>query len=111
MTEPSGNDRISVSRDTLRAELGQLELRLVDRLTHELAQKADQRLVEQVVSDLNSIKEHGSPALVTALGTIGALDAKVDSLEGWRNRLLGAFALALLGEPAITLLVVHFIHY
>lgn len=106
----SGNDRISISRDTLRAELGQLELRLVDRLTHELALKADQRLVEQVVADVNSIKEHGSPALVTAMGTINALDSKVDSLEGWRNRLLGAFALALLGEPTVTLVVVHFFH-
>lgn len=89
MSEPNGNDRISVSRDTLRAELGQLELRLVDRLTRELGKKADQRLVDQIVTDVNSIKEHGSPALVTAMGTISALNTKVESLEDWRNRFLG----------------------
>lgn len=89
MGESNGNDRISVSRDTLRAELGQLELRLVDRLTRELGKKADQRLVDQIVTDVNSIKEHGSPALVTAMGTISTLNTKVENLEDWRNRFFG----------------------
>lgn len=101
MAESNGNDRISVSRDTLRAELGQLELRLVDRLTRELGKKADQRLVDQIVSDVNSIKEHGSPALVTAMGTISTLNTKVENLEDWRNRFFGGLCVLAAGASAI----------
>jgi hypothetical protein len=110
LAEGNGADRISVSRDALRAELADLKLDLVERLTAALESKADKRLVEQVIADVNSIKEHGSPALVTAMGTIAGLDAKVDSLEGWRNRMLGALTLGLLAEPALTFLVVHYAH-
>jgi hypothetical protein len=48
MNANEGNERISLSRETLRAELSQLELRLVDRLTNALSTKADGAVVDQL---------------------------------------------------------------
>lgn len=42
--------RVSISLSTLRAELGQLELRLVDRLNGALVNKADRAVLDQVVA-------------------------------------------------------------
>lgn len=47
-TQDNTEGRISVSLSTLRAELGQLELRLVDRLNSALASKADRDMQEQL---------------------------------------------------------------
>lgn len=44
------NTRVSVSLSTLRAELGSLELRLVDRLNGALQNKADRAVLDQVVA-------------------------------------------------------------
>lgn len=41
MANGSGEDRISISHATLRAELAELELRLATRITEGLSQKAD----------------------------------------------------------------------
>lgn len=49
MGEPNGSaERITLSRETLRAELAQMELRLVDRITLALATKADMGIVDQL---------------------------------------------------------------
>lgn len=45
-----GEQRVTISLSTLRAELGALELRLVDRLNGALANKADRAILEQVVA-------------------------------------------------------------
>ena len=50
-----GDERISVSRSTLRAELGELELRLVDRLNGALESKADKVVQEQHTRELADI--------------------------------------------------------
>lgn len=49
-------ERISVSVEVLRAELAQLELRLIDRLTAALAQKADLSHIEQLESRVQSLE-------------------------------------------------------
>lgn len=45
-----GEQRVTISLSTLRAELGALELRLVDRLNGALANKADRVVLDQVVA-------------------------------------------------------------
>lgn len=54
MTEPS--ERITVSRETLRAELAGLELRLVDRLTYALEHKADRALLESTLERVKALE-------------------------------------------------------
>src|SRR5262245_60189201 len=49
-------ERITVSVETLRGELAQLELRLVDRLTSALAQKADLAHIDQLETRVNSLE-------------------------------------------------------
>lgn len=49
-------ERISVSVEVLRAELAQLELRLIDRLTAALAQKADLHHIEQLETRVHSLE-------------------------------------------------------
>lgn len=49
-------ERISVSVETLRSELAQLELRLVDRLTAALAQKADLAEIHQLEQRVQSLE-------------------------------------------------------
>lgn len=56
MAEANGSDRISLSRETLRAELAQMELRLVDRLTNALAAKADSSVVDQLETRIGSLE-------------------------------------------------------
>ena len=46
--EHEGSTRVNISLDTLRAELAQLELRIVDRLTGALDKKADQAHVDGI---------------------------------------------------------------
>lgn len=50
METPGPDQRITVSLSTLRAELGSLELRLVDRMNGALANKADRAILDQVVA-------------------------------------------------------------
>ena len=52
MTDP---ERITVSREALRAELGGLELRLVDRITTEMAKKADVIELAEVRTELRDL--------------------------------------------------------
>lgn len=49
-------ERITVSVETLRGELAQLELRLVDRLTAALAQKADLQHIEQLEQRVQALE-------------------------------------------------------
>ena len=44
------DQRVTISLSTLRAELGALELRLVDRLNGALINKADRAVLDQVVA-------------------------------------------------------------
>src|SRR3954469_25910589 len=92
MTDPPGNERISVSRDQLRAELAYLKLDLIQSL-------ASKTEVDRLDARVAVLELHGSPALVTTLGKFDVMTAKLESLESWRNKLLGAFAFALLVEP------------
>ncbi len=54
MDEPG--DRINVSREALRAELSQLELRIVDRLTTALEKKADHVALEALEGRVQALE-------------------------------------------------------
>lgn len=125
----SENGRINVSRDLLRAELGALELRIVDRLTSEIARKADQeevrslrhrvqtleaqgplgeRLIAEFLemkSAVDELRQHGSRDAQTALAETRVLDGRMDSLTGWRNRLIGGYAAVVAACAALVTLI------
>lgn len=70
-----------LTRETLRAELGALELRLVDRISTALAAKADISHVNSVESRLAAIELHGSPGLVTVQEAVRQNTAKLAEIR------------------------------
>lgn len=48
MASGNGPEKISVSRDALRADLAEMELRLREYIAHELEKKAEQRELERL---------------------------------------------------------------
>lgn len=52
----SAAENISFSRETLRAELAALELRIVDRLTAALEHKADKAALDAALREIDSLK-------------------------------------------------------
>lgn len=54
--DETGGGRISISLDTLRNELAQLELRLVDRIQASLDAKADKAVVSQHDARITSLE-------------------------------------------------------
>lgn len=50
-------EQISVSRDTLRAELSDMELRLVDRIAKFQADKADKKDLAELASRVTAIEK------------------------------------------------------
>lgn len=57
MPEAEGNGRVSVSRDALRADLLDLELRLTKTITSALAEKADRSDFDRLTGSLNQVVE------------------------------------------------------
>lgn len=89
------DERITVSRETLRAELSQLELRLVDRLTHALDTKADQAVLEQAVARVAAMEIYQAgrihlPEEVVSLGR------RVTTLERFRYSVPSTAIIALI---------------
>lgn len=80
MTEP---DRISLSRETLRAELGALELRLVDRITTALATKAEMAVVDQIDSRVTTL-ELSRAAREHLVNDYNELERRVVKVERFR---------------------------
>lgn len=78
-----GEQQIHVSRSALRAELAEMELRLVDRLTGALELKADQAVFDQVMArvaalELSRAERAHIPAEVENQGK------RITALEKWR---------------------------
>lgn len=98
----TGSERISLSRETLRAELSQMELRLVDRLTQALSTKADSLIVDQLdkrVDDLQlsrASREH-LPAEVLDL------NKRVATLERFRYAFPSIAMVSLFASVALTI--------
>ena len=106
------NGRISVSRADLRAELGSLELRLVDRLSEALRSKADADTVRELRE-----KVHALAGTVTAIahipGEVVKLSEQVGSLQQTRAAqqglstyqrfIFGTVAVGLIGSIATLL--------
>jgi len=76
----AANERITVSREALRAELGELELRLVDRLADAMELKADAKEVDQLKDRVQSLelaraaREEMPRELLTLTNRVGALE-------------------------------------
>lgn len=81
--ERRAEDRIEVSRDTLRAELSALELRIVDRVTQALSTKADQAHIDALQSRVASL-EQTRASREYLVGELLTLGGKVAALERFR---------------------------
>lgn len=81
MSDPP--ERITVSVETLRGELAQLELRLVDRLTAALSQKADVAHLEQIEARVQSLEltRAGREGHATLLAEHAR---EIESFKRWR---------------------------
>lgn len=72
-------ERISVSRDTLRAELAEMELRLKSYISMELDKKAGVEIVKGLTDNLEKVKAgEFSPAMLLAI------QDQID--KNWRGR-------------------------
>lgn len=91
--EVAEGDRITVSTETLRAELAQLELRLYDRLSLALAQKADLAHIEQLETRVQSL-ELSRASRESHAKTLGEHAVEIERLKRWRY---GFPSLALVG--------------
>jgi len=94
-------ERISVSVEVLRAELAQLELRLIDRLVAALAQKADLSHIEQLEKRVQSLEisrasREGQAQTITDYGV------ELERLKRFRYAFPSVAVLAL-GLSALTL--------
>lgn len=90
-----------IDRETLRAELGALELRLVDRLSEALTSKADAKVVEQHDARINSL-ELSRAARETMPTDISEIDKRVTTLERFRYAVPSVAVLSLLCTLVLT---------
>lgn len=96
-------ERISVSVEVLRAELAQLELRLIDRLTAALAQKADLSHFHQIDGRVHSL-ELSRAADEGIAKTIVEQGIEIEKLKRFRYAFPSvAFLSLLLGVAALWL--------
>lgn len=102
-----GSERISLSRETLRAELSQLELRLVDRLTGALATKADVAIVDQLEIRVASL-ELSRAGREHLPGEVLNLTNRVNTLERFRWSVPSVAFLTLVAT--VTLAIYYFTH-
>lgn len=77
------DEQINVSRNALRAELAQLELRLVDRLTSALDHKADQAVLDQAIARVSAL-ELARAERVHMPKEVASLSKRVAALERFR---------------------------
>jgi hypothetical protein len=92
---------IGIDRETLRAELGQLELRLVDRLAAALEAKADAKVVEQHDARIASL-ELSRASRENLPMDFADLDKRLTSLERFRYMLPSATVLSLIVSIALS---------
>lgn len=104
MAEGNGAERITLSRETLRAELAGLELRLVDRLTNALELKADNAIVAEMAKQIASL-ENSRSAREHLANDMLELERRVSGLEKFRYAWP---SLALLGVVAMFLTVAYY---
>lgn len=113
-----GDQRVTISLSTLRAELGALELRLVDRLNGALANKADRAILDQVMARqadglarLVVLEQRAIRADSPIVQKISDIDQEMVSLReiGRYKKWLWAQTAALVGiaVPVIALFVDH----
>lgn len=90
-----------IDRQTLRAELGDLELRLVDRLSEALTSKADAKVVEQHDARINSL-ELSRAARENMPADLTDMDRRVENLERFRYAIPSVAVLSLICTIALT---------
>jgi len=81
MDPEPGEQRVTVSLSTLRAELSGLELRLVDRLNGALLNKADRVIVEQHSQRLSDYGARLTTLENTVVKRDGPVVQKVDAID------------------------------
>jgi hypothetical protein len=86
-----GNGRISVSQETLRAELAEMELRLIKSIGEQIADKASQEELRALRHDVRNLE-----AQVPLQGRITAefldVQKEVQGLRAWQAKIIGGLA-------------------
>lgn len=103
-TEGSG-ERISVSRDTLRAELNELKVDLMDRISEALSTKADATIVAEHDKRISQLEVNAASRLGLPAEIID-LTKRVSALEKFRYAWP---SLALLGVVAMFATVAYYL--
>lgn len=92
-------------RLALRAELAELELRLLDKLVTKAEHESLVTRHDLLASKVANIEAHGSPQAQEQHGQIAVLKEKMDTNIAWRNRMAGAIGVlsffAALASPVI----------
>jgi hypothetical protein len=92
-------------RLALRAELAELELRLLDKLVTKAEHESLVTRHEMLAVKVASIEAHGSPQAQTQHGQIAVLQSTMARNVAWRNRMAGAITVlsffAALAAPVI----------
>jgi hypothetical protein len=78
-----GTERISVSRDALRAELNELKVDLIDRINHSLSTKADEAVVQEHDKRITQL-EISQAGRAQMPDQILELNSRLDALEKFR---------------------------
>lgn len=94
---------VGIDRETLRAELGALELRLVDRLAGALESKADAKVVEQHDARIGSL-ELSRAARESMPSEVADLNNRVTLLERFRYAIPSVAVLSLLVSIIVAVL-------
>jgi hypothetical protein len=95
-----------LTRETLRAELNGLELRLVDRISTALALKADSSVVQQHDQRIQSL-EQSRAARDHLAGDMTDLERRIVPMERFRYAVPGAAFLSALVATVALLLSIH----
>lgn len=104
----NGNEKLSLSREMLRAELTQLELRLVDRLSSSLETKADSKVVEQHDARIKQL-ELNWVTMGSVIPDLTDIDHRVILLERFRHTIPSVSFLSL--AATVVMAIVYVLHY
>lgn len=94
-------------RMALRAELAELELRLLDKLVtkaeHDSLVTSHGALVQRV----GVIESHGSPHVTEVSEKVAINTERISALEAWRNRMQGVWLIVAFQIPVIATISWH----
>src|SRR5512146_1829598 len=78
---------------TVKDLLTQFVLPKLEGIDAKLDQKASQADLTALAVRVNDLERHGSAEAITALERVNQVDAALDGIVAWRNRMIGALGI------------------